>query len=230
MKVIQVARLAACMLLLAGATSAAAQTPNVMLSMNVFPTNLLNPNGGGTWRIVAKTDSTQGIAGISAYLANVSTVGLDVENDIGHDLSDPQFTLLGSAVNLVYGQNTTTTPLVGGVGTPALGDGLDPFGDPAWDNATRIFSGSYSSVEPLGYSSEASWQGLIDLHDAWTLALPTWEIQSRAQRFMRSHSLSFWDALILAACMEAGVTRLYSEDLSSGGAFESVTIVNPFAG
>jgi hypothetical protein len=148
MKLIYGARLMACMLLLAGASNAAAQTPNVMLSMNVFPTNLANPNGGGTWRIVAKTDSSQGIAGISAYLANVSTIGLDVENDIGHDLSDPNFAIISGTVNLVYGQDLTTSPLVGGVGTPALGDGPDPFGDPAWNNATRIFSGLYSSVVP----------------------------------------------------------------------------------
>jgi hypothetical protein len=148
MKMIDALRLAVCAMALAAASNAAAQTPNVMLSMNVFPTNVGNPNGGGTWRIVAKTDSTQGIAAISAYLANVNTVGLDTENDIGHDLADPMFTVIGSAVNLVYGQDTTTAPLVGGVGTPSMSDGLDPLGNPAWNGATRIFSGTYSSVVP----------------------------------------------------------------------------------
>ena len=148
MKLIHAARLGACMLLLAGAANAAAQTPNVMLSMNVVPNNLANPNGGGSWRIVAKTDSTQGISAISAYLANVSTIGLDVENDIGHDFSDPQFAIISGTVNLVYGQDLTTAPLVGGVGTLSKSDGLDPFGDPVWNNATRIFSGLYTSVVP----------------------------------------------------------------------------------
>ena len=148
MKMIDVVRALSCALVLAAASSAVAQTPNVMLSMNVFPTNLANPNGGGTWSIVAKTDSTQGISAINAYLLDVNTVGLDVENDIGHDFADPQFAIISGTVNLVYGQDLTTAPLVGGVGTMSLSDGPDPLGDPAWNDATKIFSGSYGSVIP----------------------------------------------------------------------------------
>jgi predicted nucleic acid-binding protein len=42
-------------------------------------------------------------------------------------------------------------------------------------------------------------------------------------------SLSHWDAMLLAACREAGVTTLYSEDLDAGTDFDGLTIVNPFA-
>jgi predicted nucleic acid-binding protein len=35
--------------------------------------------------------------------------------------------------------------------------------------------------------------------------------------------------MIYAACQEAGVTRLYSEDLP-GAAIQGLSIVNPFAG
>ncbi len=38
-----------------------------------------------------------------------------------------------------------------------------------------------------------------------------------------------WDALLVSACVEAGVTRLYTEDMSDGERFESVEIINPFA-
>jgi hypothetical protein len=147
MKTTQVLRLVACTLALA-ASPHLATAATVNLSMNVFPTSLANPNGGGTWRIVAKTDSTQGIAAINTYLLNVNTVGLDTENDIGHDFADPKFTIVSGTVNLVYGQDTTTAPLVGGVGTLALSDGPDPLGNPTWNNATRIFSGTYSSTVP----------------------------------------------------------------------------------
>src|SRR5687768_8775389 len=100
MKTTRVLRLVACALALA--TSPHVATAAIVnLSMNVFPTNVANPNGGGTWRIVAKTDSTQGIAAISAYLSNVSTVGLDVENDIGHDFADPLFGIISGTVNMV---------------------------------------------------------------------------------------------------------------------------------
>jgi predicted nucleic acid-binding protein len=39
---------------------------------------------------------------------------------------------------------------------------------------------------------------------------------------------AFWDALILAACVEVGVDVLYSEDLPGFHDFEGVRIINPF--
>jgi predicted nucleic acid-binding protein len=42
-------------------------------------------------------------------------------------------------------------------------------------------------------------------------------------------SLSHWDAMLLAACKEAGVTTLYSEDMSAGTDYDGLTIVNPFS-
>ena len=45
----------------------------------------------------------------------------------------------------------------------------------------------------------------------------------------RRYCLSHWDSMLLAACIEAGVTTLYSEDLSNGMRYDSVLVVNPFA-
>jgi predicted nucleic acid-binding protein len=42
-------------------------------------------------------------------------------------------------------------------------------------------------------------------------------------------SLSHWDSMLLAACKEAGVTTLYSEDMDAGTNYDGLTIVNPFA-
>lgn len=44
----------------------------------------------------------------------------------------------------------------------------------------------------------------------------------------RDHSLAFYDALILAAAIEAGCKTLYSEDFQHGRRFGDLTIVNPF--
>jgi predicted nucleic acid-binding protein len=41
-------------------------------------------------------------------------------------------------------------------------------------------------------------------------------------------SLSHWDAMLLVACREAGVTTLYSEDLDAGTTYDGLSIVNPF--
>jgi predicted nucleic acid-binding protein len=42
-------------------------------------------------------------------------------------------------------------------------------------------------------------------------------------------SLSHWDSMLLAACKEAGVDTLYSEDLSAGTNYDGVLVVNPFS-
>lgn len=41
-------------------------------------------------------------------------------------------------------------------------------------------------------------------------------------------SLSHWDSMLLAACKEAGVSTLFSEDMDSGTNYDGLTIVNPF--
>jgi hypothetical protein len=121
-----------------------------MISMNVFPNALGSPDSGGTFDLVAKTDSPFGISAISFYVKNIDTAGLVIQSDIGQ-LSglDPFFATFGGAHNLVYAQDTAFGPVVLGVGTLATSDGPDPLGDPAWNNATLIISGTYSSVVPM---------------------------------------------------------------------------------
>jgi predicted nucleic acid-binding protein len=56
----------------------------------------------------------------------------------------------------------------------------------------------------------------------------TMNTHAAAVLLAREHGLSFYDALIVAAAIEAGCDTLYSEDLQHGRAFGSVAIVNPF--
>jgi hypothetical protein len=44
----------------------------------------------------------------------------------------------------------------------------------------------------------------------------------------RDHSLAFYDALIVAAAIEAGCDTLFTEDMQHGRKFGSLAIVNPF--
>lgn len=44
----------------------------------------------------------------------------------------------------------------------------------------------------------------------------------------RLHGLSFWDAMIVRAAVDARCTRLYSEDLQHGRRYDGVEVVNPF--
>ena len=54
-------------------------------------------------------------------------------------------------------------------------------------------------------------------------------VVKNASRLRQQYSFSFWDSLIIASALEAGVTLLYSEDMQDGilvaGTLE---IINPF--
>jgi predicted nucleic acid-binding protein len=85
-----------------------------------------------------------------------------------------------------------------------------------WENEERI-----NRQEVLGnfYRLEASFRCVPPAQATLRKSL---DLSSR-------YSLSHWDAMLLAACIDAGVRTLYSEDLSPGTQYESVTVVNPFA-
>jgi predicted nucleic acid-binding protein len=53
-------------------------------------------------------------------------------------------------------------------------------------------------------------------------------LHTQAVSLARDSKLSFYDALIVAAAMEAGCELLCSEDLQDGRKFGGVTVVNPF--
>ncbi|MCE2805935.1 MAG: PIN domain-containing protein [Gemmataceae bacterium] len=47
-------------------------------------------------------------------------------------------------------------------------------------------------------------------------------------RLREEYSLSHWDSLILAACLESQIREIYSEDFSSGATYRGVRVINPF--
>lgn len=61
------------------------------------------------------------------------------------------------------------------------------------------------------------------------LVIPTAQVFSTYFDLRAGFSLSHWDSMLLAACKEAGVTTLYSEDMDSGTDDDGLTVVNPFA-
>jgi predicted nucleic acid-binding protein len=63
---------------------------------------------------------------------------------------------------------------------------------------------------------------------------PLWRIYPSLALYRRAlgvqvrYRLSFYDSLIIAAALEAGCSRLYSEDLQDGQRIEGLAIENPF--
>ena len=83
--------------------------------------------------------------------------------------------------------------------------------------------------ESAGKRSDADVDADIqDILAMFPLAFPAKEVILRALDLHSRYSLSHWDSLLVAACIEAGVDTLYSEDLDDGATYDSVEIVNPF--
>ena len=80
-----------------------------------------------------------------------------------------------------------------------------------------------------GFTPEHAWSRLSRLTGIYRLVLPTPTVIDRARVLHVEQQWSFWDALIVAACLESGVTRLYSEDLPGRSPPEPLEIINPFA-
>lgn len=66
--------------------------------------------------------------------------------------------------------------------------------------------------------------------------IPLWQIDPKTELYLRAldvqarYGYGFYDSLIIAAALEAGCTRLYSEDMQHGQRIEGLTIENPFVG
>jgi predicted nucleic acid-binding protein len=54
-------------------------------------------------------------------------------------------------------------------------------------------------------------------------------IYARDPRLTATHNLPFWDSLLVAACIDGGVTRLYTEDFDASlSKATGIEIINPF--
>ena len=63
----------------------------------------------------------------------------------------------------------------------------------------------------------------------WSVA-PSAELYRRGLEIQSRYRYGFYDALIIAAALEASCTGLLSEDLQHGQRIEKLTIENPFLG
>jgi predicted nucleic acid-binding protein len=69
---------------------------------------------------------------------------------------------------------------------------------------------------------------IIGEYLTWTVVENTGRMLVDAIALQQRAQLSFWDALVVQAAIEARCDQLYSEDMNHGQKFGSLTIVNPF--
>jgi predicted nucleic acid-binding protein len=62
---------------------------------------------------------------------------------------------------------------------------------------------------------------------SWRVVDNTRDLFEQALREQRRWQISYWDALIIAAAKQAGVSTVWSEDLSEGQDYGGIQIVNP---
>jgi predicted nucleic acid-binding protein len=70
--------------------------------------------------------------------------------------------------------------------------------------------------------------GIIEEYLTWTTVENTATLLTAAIGLHNKAQLSFWDAMVVQAALEAGCERLYTEDMNNGQRFGSLVIVNPF--
>lgn len=85
-------------------------------------------------------------------------------------------------------------------------------------NATRKI------LQPL---PSAVARGVIENYLVWRVQLIVPATILRASEFQERHSLSFWDAMIVAATCEGNANVLLSDNLNHGRLIEGIRIENP---
>lgn len=97
-----------------------------------------------------------------------------------------------------------------------------------WQVACEFIAAS-RKLTSVGYTQAQAWRELEQLRVIWRLILPSENVFVRAESLTATHNLSFWDAMIIAACVEGGITRLYTEDFDDSlSKATGVEIINPF--
>jgi predicted nucleic acid-binding protein len=86
--------------------------------------------------------------------------------------------------------------------------------------ATAKFRHAMSATEARLYAESILWP--------WCSVFPNPPLYASALAIREGTGWSFYDALIVAAALEAGCDRLYTEDLQSGRTIRRLNIRNPF--
>jgi len=113
--------------------------------------------------------------------------------------------------------------------------------DAKGDRARELFAaGGKLSVQVLNEFTAVSrrkqrrdWRDIAEaVADVLTMVDPplalTLDLHNSARALAQDHGLSFYDALIVSAAIEAGCDTLFSEDMQHGRSIGGLAIVNPF--
>jgi predicted nucleic acid-binding protein len=125
---------------------------------------------------------------------------------------------------LIYACNKAD-PVRQAISSRLLHDSAD--GVLLWQVACEFIAAS-RKLAVHGFTQSEAWEYLNEYLQFLGLVLPSAGALDSARHLHLEQGLSFWDAMLIGAALDAGVARLYSEDLP-GRQFREIEIINPFA-
>lgn len=96
-----------------------------------------------------------------------------------------------------------------------------------WQVAVEFIAAS-RKLSPQGFTARQAWARLREFRSVFPLILPSSNALDRAEILHRDHGLSFWDSAVIGACLDHGITTLYSADLPGKSFGPTLRVVNPF--
>jgi predicted nucleic acid-binding protein len=69
---------------------------------------------------------------------------------------------------------------------------------------------------------------ILNNYLAWDIAVNDGSVILQASEIEEAYSISFWDAMVVAAASMKNAAIILTEDLNEGQQLEGITIVNPF--
>jgi predicted nucleic acid-binding protein len=101
-----------------------------------------------------------------------------------------------------------------------------PDGVLLWQVAVEFVAAS-RKLSSQGFKPEQAWARLQEFMGVLRLVVPSRAVFDRARPPHQDQGFSFWDAMIIGACIDTGVETLYSEDLPGRIVGPTLKIVNP---
>lgn len=91
------------------------------------------------------------------------------------------------------------------------------------------FVAASRKLSAVGFSEALAWAALSTMQKlADRVILPTTDYWADAQSLQSRYSLSFWYAILIAACIRDGAATLYTEDIGAPRTIDQLSLVNPF--
>lgn len=91
------------------------------------------------------------------------------------------------------------------------------------------FIAASRKLRSIGFTESNAWAALADMQSIVSaVRFPEAQLWADTQALQAQYSLSFWDALLVAACQRAGINTLFTENMGAPRTIDGLSLVNPF--